>query len=86
MQNGQVYSSLLEARRDGVRVYLDGQLICHWKTTYADGSVTERWRLRNSRFLGVGAYQATTTFQKIRLIEIAGKGRTVPRPDDLKLK
>jgi hypothetical protein len=29
--------------------------------------------------LGVGAYQALTTFQRIELLEVTGKGRGLPR-------
>lgn len=79
LQNGRGYRSVLQVRNAGVRAYLDGALICQWRTHYRDGSVTTRWQLRRQNILGVGAYQATTTFQRIELLEVTGKGRVVPR-------
>ncbi|MBI5395018.1 MAG: hypothetical protein HZA91_06940 [Verrucomicrobia bacterium] len=86
LENGRGYRSVLQVRSDGVRAYLDGRLICHWRTDYRDASVTPRWQLRRPNVLGVGAYQATTTFQRIELLEITGKGRVVPRAGAVKPK
>ncbi|MBI5396191.1 MAG: hypothetical protein HZA91_12920 [Verrucomicrobia bacterium] len=77
LKNGRVYSSVLQVRKNGVKAYLDGRLVSHWKTDYTDGGVSGSWQLPDYRLLGVGAYQAVVTFHKIELLEITGRGKPV---------
>lgn len=79
LKNDQRYVSVVSARRDGVKAYLDSKLISQWKTDYRDLGVAAPWTMRDNRLLGLGSRRSPMIFYRIELVEVAGKGRIVPR-------
>jgi len=73
------HTSLLQVRRDGVRAFFNGKLVCNWKTNYKDASPSKLWDMPNHQLLGIGS-RSRTTFHIIELLEIAGKGKPVTIP------
>ena len=75
--NGKVHTALVQIRKDALKGFLDGKLIKELAQPYADLSVHGQLRLRNDSILGVGSYNASTTFIKIELVEVTGKGKKI---------
>lgn len=73
--NGKVHTALVQVRKDALKGFLDGKLIKELAQPYSDLSVHGQLRLRNDSILGVGSYNASTTFIKIELVEVTGKGK-----------
>lgn len=74
-ENGKSYESLLQVRTNGVKAFLDGKLISHWDTDFADASMHRIWTMRDNRLLGLGSFQSPTVFSKIEILEITGNGK-----------
>jgi hypothetical protein len=74
IETGRKYLSRVEVRNDGVRGYLDGNLVVAWKTEYSDLATIPLWKLRDPALLGVGA-QSRIAFHRIEVREVTGKGR-----------
>lgn len=74
LENNRRYTTLVSVRKDGVKAYLDGQLVSEWKTDYRDMSVEAPWKLRDAQFPGVGSCQSPTAFYSIELVEVTGTG------------
>ncbi|MCY3019405.1 MAG: hypothetical protein NTW87_10325 [Planctomycetota bacterium] len=75
VENGRVYTSLVQVRKHVVRAWLDGKLIRELRTNYKNLGMRKDWALRRDSVLGLGAHQSTVVFQSIQLREVAGKGR-----------
>jgi len=75
LSNGRTYTSLVQVRKDGLKGFLDGKLIKELSRPYDDLQPHGLLRLRNDSLLGVGSYLSSTTFLKIELVEITGKGK-----------
>jgi hypothetical protein len=73
--NGKTHTSLVQVRKDGVKGFLDGKLIKELKDPYADLGPHDGLRLRKDSLLGVGSYRSPTTFLKIEVTEISGRGK-----------
>jgi hypothetical protein len=73
--NGKTHTSLVQVRKDGVKGFLDGKLIKELKDPYADLGPHDGLRLRKETLLGVGSYRSPTSFLKIEVLEISGKGK-----------
>ncbi|MBI5819345.1 MAG: hypothetical protein HZA88_10185 [Verrucomicrobia bacterium] len=79
---GQTATSLLQVRKNGVKAYLDGKLVSQWATDFSDASLdTPFWSMPDKRLLGVGSHKSSFVYHRIELLEITGKGRTVPRQE-----
>jgi hypothetical protein len=66
--NGKRYVMLLKVRRNGVEGYLDGQPVAKYHGDGSDLSLLfEPWDLGDSSALGLGAFDAATTFHQIRV-------------------
>ncbi len=74
LSNSRTYTSLVQVRKDGAKGYLDDKLIKELKS-FDNMSNHPLLNLRSESTLGVGSYQSVTSFQKIELIEITGKGK-----------
>jgi membrane protease subunit (stomatin/prohibitin family) len=64
-----VRTSTIEVRKDRVTVHVDNQRVLDWKADVGD------WRLRQEGLPGLGTSGSPTEFRKIRLFEVAGRGR-----------
>lgn len=67
LTNGQRYTALIEVRKDRVRASVDGTVISELPLKDVRLSVLPLWRLRNANALGVGAYEAATTFHAVEV-------------------
>lgn len=67
LENGRRHKLLLKVRTDSVEGYLDEELVARYRGDGADLSIMDRWNLQNARSLGIGAYEANTTFHSIRV-------------------
>ncbi len=74
LDNGRLYTVVVQVRKDGVAAYVDGRLKSSWKTDYKDMSSDANWGLPESRYLGLGTYESPTEFRRIEVLEISGKG------------
>jgi hypothetical protein len=65
LQNGRSYTALVKVRRDEVSTYLDDQPIHTHRTSGADLSLLELWKLPAANTLGLGAWDSATTFHSV---------------------
>jgi serine/threonine protein kinase len=65
--NGKRYVMLLKVRSHEVQAYLDGKPVAKYHGDGSDLSLLPVWDLRNSSALGLGAFDAMTTFHQIRI-------------------
>lgn len=71
-------TSVLQVRNRGVSAYVNGEFITRWATDYNDANLFPVWEIPNHKCLAVGCDGTTTTFHKIEVLEINGKGKVVP--------
>jgi len=74
LQANHTYVSLVSVRKNGVKAYLDGQLVSQWTTDFRDMSLFPDSKLRGTDVLGVWTAAATTTFHKVEVREVSGPG------------
>jgi hypothetical protein len=76
LTNGKIHTSLVQVRKDGLKGFLDGKLIVEYKTsTYEELGNHAILQMRNFNTLGIGSYSSPTSFHKVELIEVTGKGK-----------
>ncbi|MBI5687491.1 MAG: SUMF1/EgtB/PvdO family nonheme iron enzyme [Verrucomicrobia bacterium] len=73
LEIGRHYTSLVQVRKDGVRLFLDGRFMTEWKTDYQDMTMFNSRRLRDDRLLGI-ADSAGSIYHRIEVREVTGKG------------
>ena len=74
LENGRVYTVVVQVRKEGLWAYVDGRLKSSWMTDYRDMGSDENWSLPDPRFLGLGTYESPAEFRQIDLLEVSGKG------------
>jgi hypothetical protein len=74
---GRRYSSVVKVRRDGIKAYLDGELVAQYKTDGSDLAVKKEWSI-GDRSLGLGTSGSRIKFQLIEIHEISGRGKYIP--------
>ncbi len=67
LQNNQRYTALVKVRRGRVETFLNGERLNVYESDCSDFSLSANWSLRNTKSLGVGAYNSETTFHRIRM-------------------
>ena len=77
LENGRLYTVVVQVRKGGLWAYLDGKLKSSWKTDYRDLSSDDNWGLPDPRFLGLGTYESPSEFRQIDLLEVSGKGKAL---------
>jgi len=78
LKNGQRYSSVLQVRKDGLTVYLDGKLLTCWKTDGANLTLGEWRALRRRDTLGLSScYWSPTIFHAANLYPVTGQGQVI---------
>jgi serine/threonine protein kinase len=78
---GRRYRSRLEVRGDGVRAFLDDDLIAHWQTDFSTQVNRRSHGLQDAGLLGIGAYESRTLFHRIALREL--RAADAPAPDSV---
>ncbi|QDT64306.1 DJ-1/PfpI family protein [Calycomorphotria hydatis] len=72
LENGRRYTATVEVRKDRVRALLDDKLIAEHRTDGSDLSMPGVWRMPDQQSLGLGAYQAATTFHSVQVRPVSG--------------
>jgi predicted Ser/Thr protein kinase len=80
LEPGRPHTAVVQVRRDGLRAFIDGRLIREWKTDYSDLTMNPGWALRDPQALGVGVWQSATTFHRLEILEVSGKGLSTRSP------
>ncbi len=75
MQTGRRYTSIVQVRSDGIKAFLDSELVAEWKTDYYDMSMVENWALRDDNHLGFGSYKTPTFFHSLEILEVPASTR-----------
>ncbi len=84
LQNGRAYTAMVQVRRDRVRAFLNDKLLTEYKTNGSDLSMPDVWRMPDSKSLGIGAYDAATTFHSVEVRTISGGTQVASRPSTTK--
>ena len=85
LENGKRYTATVQVRRDRIQAFLEDKLIATHRSDGSDLNLLDLWKLPSTKVLGIGAYQASTTFHSIQVRNVSGSGTTVaskttPRP------
>lgn len=75
LENDRRYTGLVEVRATRVRTLLDGRVLHEHQTNGTDLSLVPLWRLPDQQALGLGAWNADTTFHRVEYREVP------PSPD-----
>jgi predicted Ser/Thr protein kinase len=75
LENGRLYTVVVQVRRNGMRAYLNGKLLAQWRTDYRDVSIDDSWKLPDPTRIGLGTYEGPTEFRRLQVLEKRGKGR-----------
>ena len=78
LKNGQKYTVEIRVRKDHVNVYLDDQKLVGYRGNGSDLSMSDFWKLKNAKALGIGAWQPSTTFHSIQLRAVSGQLKSTP--------
>jgi Leucine-rich repeat (LRR) protein len=77
--NNREHITVVSVRRDGLKAFLDGELITEWKTDYNDMRLSPSWKLRDQALLGLGN-KSPVIFHRIEVREVTGKGTFTRTP------
>jgi hypothetical protein len=69
------YDSVVQVRRGGVRGWVDGRKLSEWVPSMGALSTPPGWGVDAPGVLGLGNCDTTTTFERIQVLEVTGKGR-----------
>lgn len=72
LQNGRRYTALVEVRKDRIKAYLNDQLLAEHEINGSELSVPAVWRMPDTKALGIGAYEAATTFHSVEIRTVKG--------------
>jgi hypothetical protein len=65
-----------------LKAFLNDDLIAQWKTDYSDMGISNEWRLRDPKRLGVASYRGRVLFHRIEVREVTGKGTLLRKPSN----
>jgi len=80
LTDGKRSSSVLQVRKDGLTVYLDGKLLTCWKTDGTNLTLGEWRALRCRDTLGLSSFRSPTIFHAANLYPVTGQGKVVDVP------
>jgi|GEM_PF-6157586 len=72
--NGRKYTCVVKVRRDSVRGFVDGRLLCELRTNYQNVSWPDYMKLHHDYTVGVGSYCSSIAFHSVEISPV--------RPDD----
>jgi serine/threonine-protein kinase len=75
LELGRRYTVLVEVRKQGLKAWLDGELVAQWATDYHDMSPFRVWKFKDDALLGVGCSLSKVVFHEIEVREVTGKGQ-----------
>lgn len=81
LANGQRHRSVVQIRNGGAKTFLDGVIVSELTADYSTAALPTEWEMGDSAVLGIGSSSSPTTYHRIDLVEITGRG-TFTRPDD----
>lgn len=76
LENGRLYISTVEVRKDRVTAWLNNEKVADWKTDYRDLGMDDDWRLRQDSLPGLGTWGSVVEFRRVGLFEVTGRGRS----------
>jgi hypothetical protein len=82
IENGRPYTMVVTVRNDGLKAFLNDELIAQWKTDYRDMGMFDNWRLRDPKRLGVASSRSRALFHRIEVREVTGKGTLLRKPSN----
>jgi hypothetical protein len=82
IENNRPYRMVVTVRNDGLKAFLNDDLIAQWKTDYSDMGISNEWRLRDPKRLGVASYRGRVLFHSIEVREVTGKGTLLRKPSN----
>jgi len=82
LQNNVQYTLLIEVRNDGLRAFLDGNLVSQRKTDFSDMTLWQRYTLPDYRALGIASLQAALVVHNFTLTPVAGNGKLLQNERD----
>jgi formylglycine-generating enzyme required for sulfatase activity len=74
LKKNVTYTSLVEVRNDGLKAYLNGELLAQHKTDYKDMGIVPHWNLPDPTLLGAGSWLTAMVIEKLEVREVTGKG------------
>ena len=80
LENGKRYTLTVEVRKDRIRGLLDDREIASHKTTGTDLSLSDLWKMPQPTQLGLGAWEADTTFHAIEVRSHSGTPLALTKP------
>ncbi len=79
IQPGRIYTTKVEVRKGVVRGYLEGKLYLEHKTDFSDLQA-DHWNNLHTKQPIVGlSVDDPTTLHEVKIIEVTGKGKVLPR-------
>jgi WD40 repeat protein len=78
-----LHATIVQVRKDEIRAFLDGSLLCRWKTDGSDMGVQAVHRLRDPGLLGLFSHATSVSFERVELLAVSGKGEAIvqgPKP------
>lgn len=77
LENGKVYTSTVEVRKDRLTVWLNNEKLVDLRTHYRELDMNAEWRLRGDTLPGLGTRGSVVEFRRITLFEVGGSGRAL---------
>ena len=74
LELGRRYTVFVEVRKDGLKAWLDRELMAQWATDYHDMSPFRVWKFKDDTLLGFGCSLSRVIFHEIQVREVTGKG------------
>lgn len=81
LTNGEPCDCLVKVRDDSVAAYMNGQLVCFYKTDYSNLHISHPWSVGDGDFLGVASDASPTLFEVIEVTEVNAAGAADPPAD-----
>ena len=78
---GRRHESLVEVRKNRVKMFLDGAFVTEWKTDFTDMGLPMGWSIADEAVLGLGSAASSMSYHRVEIVEVSGPG-TFVRPDD----
>jgi hypothetical protein len=79
--NGTQHTSVICVRKDRIKAYVDGKLICCRITDFADMNIEENWKLALPQIIGIGFHNCSGLIHSIQIKDVTGQGKTVELPE-----